>query len=120
MRDYSTSNKRMVGCLAVEINREANEVRYAFSVCSPLDVFDKELATRIAFGKLKAKPAVLLGVPTTGHEVTKLIMQDIVTKNELQVKGQKRSVIGCRAASEWLAHTSQRQPVSRELGLSGN
>lgn len=121
MRDYSTTNKRMVGCLAVDINKENNEVRYAFSVCSPLDVFQKDLAKRIAFSKLKNVPTVLKGeIPKTGHEITKWIMQDIVARNETQVKGQKRSVIGCQAASEWLQYTAQRQPVSNETRLSGN
>ncbi len=122
MRDYSTPNKRMVGCLAVDINKETNEVRYAFSVCSPLDTFQKDLAKRIAFSKLKnAKSSTVLQgeIPKTGHEITKLIMQDIVAKNEEQVKGQKRSVIGCQAASEWLQYAAQ-QEVTFEKRMSGN
>lgn len=124
MRDYSTANKRMVGCLAVDINRETNEVRYAFSVCSPLDTFQKDLAKRIAFSKLKNEKSstVMQGdIPKTGHEITKLIMQDIVAKNETQVKGQKRSVIGCSAAKDWLLYTEQRKPGrSFDSKMSGN
>lgn len=122
MRDYSTQNKRMVGCLAVDINRETNEVRYAFSVCSPLDVFQKDLAKRIAFSKLKSDKSstVMQGnVPKTGHEITKWIMQDIVAKNEVQTKGVKRSVIGCTAAKDWLRYSEQ-QERAHEVSMSGN
>ncbi len=124
MRDYSTSNKRMIGCLAVDVNKDANEIRYAFSVCSPLDTFQKDLAKRIALGKLKnEKSSVLIkgDVPKTAHEITKLIMQDIVAKNDKQVKGQKRSVIGCDAAKGWLSYTGQLKSAHNvELKTNGN
>jgi hypothetical protein len=119
MRDYSTANKRMVGCLAVAM--ENNEVRYAFSVCSPLDVFQKDLAKRIAFSKLKNVPVIMQGAaPKTTHEITKWIMEHIVANNENQAKGQKRSVIGCKAAKDWLAYTAQQVHHSDEQRLSGN
>lgn len=106
LRDYTTSNKRPVGCLAVEIDKLNKQIRYAFSACSPLDNFNAEIAKAIAGGKLKKRPVIIeCNVPDAGHDISQIVMTDIIAKNSAQGKGVIRSYLACMAAQSWLDHS---------------
>lgn len=103
LRDYSKSNKHPVGCLAVEVNREQQEIKYAFSVCSPVDIFNSNLAKEIANGRLRKSPVSIKGeIPASGHQITKRIMEDIVNRHNTQSSTTNRSYLACKSAVEWL------------------
>jgi len=97
-RNDTKSSKFPVGCLAVQC--ENNEIKYAFSTCSPLDKFNSELAQKIAFGRLKNKPQVIkTEVPTSGHKITACIMQHIVQHN-----GNHKNDLTLEEARDWRNH----------------
>lgn len=102
LRDYTQSNKHPIGCMAVEVNRGANEIRYAISTCSPLDKFNAAIARDKATGRLAAMPCVIVGeVPKAGHEITKCIMEHIISQNEKQ-----RGKLPEDEARDWRKHRS--------------
>jgi len=82
---YNKQNKKPIGCLAVQLDRDKNEIIYAFSTCSPQDKFNAKLAQKIAFGRLALKPQIIkTEVPVSGHQITARIMQHILDHNSDQ------------------------------------
>ena len=114
LRDYIVINRqngeeqdiirRPIGCLTVELHREANEIHYGYSVCSPLDNWDAVIAREIAVGRLAKKPLVIKGIPATGHAITEVIMRDIIANNEVQSSKTSRSALARQAAQGWLEY----------------
>lgn len=102
LRDYQRPNKQPVGCVAMEVDRDNNEIRYAVSVCSPLDVFNAKVARDKATGRLKQNPNVIKQVPTSAHEITKLVMNDLASKNLHQSSTTTRSFRAYQSAVGWL------------------
>jgi hypothetical protein len=103
LRDYSKQNKHPVGCVAVEVDEAAKQVRYAFSACSPLDKFSSQVARDKASGRLTQSPVVLEGnVPDSHHDVMCKVMEHIVETNKLQGPNIKRSVTAYLSAQAWL------------------
>lgn len=108
LRDYSKQSKQPIGCLIVMVNRMERRINYAFSVCSPKDVFSSERARTIAQGRLTKRPVSLeTEIPATAHEITKLVMQHIVETNIEQSSTTSRSYRALQAASGWLTHAVQ-------------
>lgn len=115
LRDHSTVNRQCVGCLAVEIDRVKQEIRYALSVCAPSDNFNPARAKEIAGGRMKKKPTILsVEVPKKAHQITRLIMEHIaethglVSKEKRTEQGEvvskeKHSHLACASAMGWLA-----------------
>lgn len=121
LRDYSRDNKHPVGCIVVEADGAANEIRYAFSACSPLDKFNARVARDKASGRFKQSPTIIkTEIPKSGHEITKLVMQHIVQNNTDQSTEKSRSYLALEAAKGWLSYTENRAPQTNEKRLSGN
>lgn len=116
LREYTTKSRNgqeqmlrgnLVGCLAVEVNRKSNTIKYGFSVCSPIDIFDKSRARQIASIRLEKKPNVIdIEVPESSHDITQAIMNHLSESNSLQTKNKKRSVIAYESAQGWLRFTN--------------
>jgi len=110
LRDFSTPNKTPIGCIAFESDASKRQIRYAFSVCSPRDRFDKQKARAIAEVRLKENPerkgkkrrfpiTLECEVPETYSDLLSIIMKDIVQKNTEQ---PDRSFLAFQAATCWL------------------
>lgn len=103
LRDYYKINKHPVGCVAVEVDRAANEIRYALSACSPLDHWNAKVARDKAFGRLVKSPTIIRGdIPESTHAITRQIMEHIVTIHGTQQKDKSRSYLALEAAKTWL------------------
>jgi len=106
LRDFTKENKHPVGCVAIEVRPETNEIRYAFSACSPLDKFNSRVARDKATGRLVSHPIVInCKVPEKGYEITQKVMEDIISKNTNQEQG--RSFLAYDAAQQWLNRSEQ-------------
>lgn len=117
LRDYTKTNKHPIGCLAVETDKAANEIRYAISACSPLDKFNAKVARDKAFGRFKQAPVVIhTQVPDTGHEITKLVMQHIIATNTEQGHAVSRSHLALKAAEGWLEYAATNYPDTKNGG----
>lgn len=103
LRDYTKPNKHPVGCVVVEVDEAANQIRYAFSACSPLDKFSSKVARDKAAGRLIQSPTVLEGnAGAPYHDVMRRVMEHIVQSNSQQGRNIKRSSIAYVAAQAWL------------------
>jgi hypothetical protein len=108
LRDYTTANKHPVGCVMVETDRATNQIRYALSVCSPVDKWNADSARGVAVSRLLKEPVVLnVAVPEHAHAITRLIMEDIVKANSKQGSGKTRSLLALQAATAWLENSKQ-------------
>jgi hypothetical protein len=106
LRDYSLPNKHPVGCVAVEVDEAANEIRYAFSACSPFDKFNAQLARDKASGRLTQSPTVIVGkIPESYHAIMRHVMQHIVDANKTQKRDVSRSYVAYQSALTWLKST---------------
>lgn len=112
LRDFNTQNRRPIGCLIVELNREHNEIRYAFSACSPLDKFNKKIAKNIAENRLAKHPSVIKGIPGSSHEITQKIMRDIVVNHQNQSNSKSRSYLAYEAAIGWIQYSHSQKQIN--------
>lgn len=122
LRVQNKTGNVQVGCLAMKIDRNKNQISYAFSVCSPKDRkhYTSKRAIEIAFNRLAVKPTVLnVVVPKHGYEITTYIMNDIATKHSEQTKEAKRSVLALQAAEMWL-NKSKTLAVNKQTQLAAN
>jgi hypothetical protein len=71
-----------IAILISEVNRMNNTISYAFAVAHPQDSFNKNLGRRIVSARLEdpKKSFVIQGVPAGCHEITRVIMNDIIYK----------------------------------------
>ncbi len=45
-----------IGCIAYSVHKDDKVIYYGYSICHEIDGFSKELARKIATGRLKKKP----------------------------------------------------------------
>lgn len=118
LRDYSTSNKTPVGCVAMKIDRVKNQISYAVSCCNPSEQkkFNPRIAVEIATGRLGVAAVVIQReIPKTSHEITKLVMEDIIARNfhdprrqkPSDAKPQTRSYVALQAALGWVDYSAK-------------
>lgn len=68
-----------VACVMTTVDKDNDQIRYAFSATHPKDNFVKSLSKHIAKKRLESEHVrVLNGVPATGHDITVKVMQDIL------------------------------------------
>ena len=70
-------NRKPFGCVAMAADHETKQVKYQFSVLHPNDTFEKELAKKIATGRLLKKPHNVSFAGETSHDIIKAVMQDL-------------------------------------------
>ena len=66
-----------IACIVSTVDRENDCILYAVSIAHRKDSFEKKMGRKIALGRLEGHPHVIKGVPTTTHEINKLVMADI-------------------------------------------
>lgn len=106
LRDYNTSNRKPVGCVAMRVDRENNKIFYAVSVCSPKDKWNSKIARSCAMGRLEnedCRVELAVKVPGSWNEITHIIMNDIVSRNKDQGGDIQRSYLAYAGAVSWLA-----------------
>jgi hypothetical protein len=71
-----------VAILISEVNRTNNTISYALAVSHPKDSFMKELGRHIVNARLQdpEKSFVIHGVPTGCHQITRVIMNDLIDR----------------------------------------
>lgn len=106
-----------IACLMTSIDRDNKAIKYSISAAHPKDEFRKALGRTIAAGRLTSSPKFILGsVPTSGHDVSRLIMTDIVGRIE-QVSRFKRDYIQRTYGNEWSYHLPARVGAAAQRWL---
>lgn len=97
LRDENGQN---VGAVALQV-RDVGDlywtlVEYQISVVNPLDRFDRELARRLAIGRMVEAPfAVRVPINPTMFEISRAVMRDIAADSQAPSRAR-------RAARVWL------------------
>lgn len=78
----TTTRGNPIAILISEVDRDTNTIAYAFSVSHPADSFEKDRGRIIVNARLRdpKKHYVIHGVPTGCHDITRAILNDILTK----------------------------------------
>lgn len=117
LRDYSKENKHPIGCVAFYVKDDSKEIYYAFSACSPKDVFNSKVARHKASGRLTQRPHVLklARVPDSFNDIVKHIMEHISSQNNDQAQGGSRSLLAFNAATGWLKNQNSNAPAAETV-----
>jgi hypothetical protein len=101
-----------VACLMSEIDRTAGTIKYALSIGHPKDNFFKSRGRMIAAARLTERPRVLhMNVPTCGHDISRIIMADMVDNMNV-VNRYSKEYIERLHANDWFYHIPSRVIVS--------
>jgi hypothetical protein len=73
-----------IACLMSQIDRAADVIRYALAVGHPKDDFFKSRGRMIAAARLQDRPRpIYTKMPQSGHDISRVIMNDIVAQIKL-------------------------------------
>ncbi len=74
-------NGHPIGCLASELDKTTDTIKYAVSVCNPIDQFNKKQSQALAAGRIAMGACDLLVLsPIKGR--TKQVMMEIIASNK--------------------------------------
>ena len=94
-----------IACLMSEVDREASAIRYSIAAAHKQDEFSKPIGRKITAGRLEMSPRVLTGVkiPTSGHDISRVIMGDIIQQVDLLTTLSKKDIEE-HFANKWFYH----------------
>jgi len=98
-----------IACLMTSVDWAGNVIKYSIATMHPKDEFKKPLGRKIANGRLKESPAIVWvdKMPSSGHVISRLIMEDIVARFE-QSSRFKREYILRTYGNNWAYHIPAR------------
>ena len=97
------TNGQPVGCLAMQLM--SDDIKYGISVLNPKDIFNRDLARSIAYGRLMHKPVVLgLSGALSYFSITQTVLSYVGADVSAPTRARK-------AAKLWLRKNKQSDPV---------
>jgi hypothetical protein len=107
-----------IACLMTSVDRAGNVIKYSLATMHPKDDFKKEIGRKIASGRLKENPALVWSenMPTSGHIISRMIMQDIVDRFDHSTRF-KREYILRTYGNTWSYHIPARVAKSAQRWL---
>ena len=85
-----------VAVIKTSVNRDTNEIHFAFAIANPKDGFVKSTARMIVSGRLEKHPFVIPGVPGNGHDISKVVVRSFLDQEGIPMRVRK-------LALNWLA-----------------
>jgi hypothetical protein len=70
-----------IGCLASDLDKTTDTIKYAVSVCNPLDQFNKKQAQALAAGRIAMGDFKLIPVSTYKGKIKTIILKCVVGGN---------------------------------------
>lgn len=105
-------------CMMTKLDRENGFIKYSVAASHPKDGFDRVLGRTIAKGRLESCPRVIaIAVPNSGHEITRIIMQDIITHSE-HVSSFTKEYINQAYSNDWKYHIPGRVVAAAKRWLN--
>jgi hypothetical protein len=95
-------NGHPIGRLASELDKATNTIKYAVSVCNPIDNFNKKQAQALAAGRIAMGDCYQFKLPETKGKTKQFMMEGIASKSEYPHRARN-------AAKLWLESHKEKQ-----------